>query len=73
MARSVAEAARGAGDIACSIQVVARTAQGTTDGVRQSQNAAEDLARAAQTLQALAGRFRVDGAKLKQKRREREP
>ncbi len=57
MARNVAEAASGAGDIAANVVGVASAAETTTTGVGESQRAAVDLARMSSDLQTLVGRF----------------
>jgi methyl-accepting chemotaxis protein len=58
MARSVAEAADGSGQIAENITGVAAAAQATTAGIADSQIAANELARMATDLQSVVGQFR---------------
>jgi len=57
-ARGLREAARGAGAIAQSIDGVARAARGTSASVADSQQAAGDLARLAEELHSMVGKFR---------------
>jgi methyl-accepting chemotaxis protein len=57
--RSVAEAATGSSEIASNIAGVAAAAATTTEGVTESQRAAEDLARMSGELQQAVARFRV--------------
>ncbi|HEV7896547.1 MAG TPA: methyl-accepting chemotaxis protein [Planosporangium sp.] len=57
--RSVAEAATGSSEIASNIAGVAAAASTTTQGVTESQRAAEELARMSNDLQQAVGRFRV--------------
>ncbi|MEV1287516.1 methyl-accepting chemotaxis protein [Micromonospora sp. NPDC049679] len=57
--RSVSEAATGSTDIASTIAGVATAASATTQGVTESQNAAEELARMSSDLQQVVGHFRV--------------
>ncbi|NJC82491.1 methyl-accepting chemotaxis protein [Planosporangium mesophilum] len=57
--RSVAEAATGSSEIASNIAGVAAAAATTTEGVTESQRAAEELARMSSDLQDVVGRFRV--------------
>jgi methyl-accepting chemotaxis protein len=57
--RSVAEAATGSTEIASNIAGVAAAASTTTQGVTESQQAAEELARMSSDLQQVVGRFRV--------------
>jgi len=62
MARNVTEAARGAATISENIQGVAEAAQSTSTSVGEAQTATEHLARVANQLRDLVGRFRVDAA-----------
>ncbi|NJC67303.1 methyl-accepting chemotaxis protein, partial [Planosporangium flavigriseum] len=57
--RSVAEAATGSTEIATNISGVAAAAATTTEGVTESQRAAEELARMSNELQQAVARFRV--------------
>jgi len=59
MSRSVAEAATGSTEIAANITGVAQAAASTTDGVGDSQRAANDLAQMSAELDALVRRFTV--------------
>ena len=59
MARNVAEAATGSGEIALNITGVAQAASQTTEGVAQSHQAALELARMSGDLQTLVNRFKV--------------
>jgi methyl-accepting chemotaxis protein len=59
MTRNVAEAARGASTISDNIKGVADAAQSTSTTVGESQTATEDLARMANELRDLVGRFKV--------------
>jgi methyl-accepting chemotaxis protein len=54
----VAEAATGAGEIAANITGVATAAEVTTEGVAQSQQAVDELARMSTDLQSAVSRFR---------------
>jgi methyl-accepting chemotaxis protein len=58
MARSVAEAATGSGEIAVNITGVARSAADTGAAAQSTSQAAEELARMAAEMQQLVGRFR---------------
>jgi methyl-accepting chemotaxis protein len=58
MARNVSEAARGSGEITKNISGVAEAAQSTTHGVGDSQKAAEQLAKMANEMRELTGRFK---------------
>ncbi|WP_433384262.1 methyl-accepting chemotaxis protein [Actinoplanes sp. CA-142083] len=58
MNRSVGEAAAGSGEIAQNITGVAEAARLTTEGVQQSQQATEDLARMSAELSGLVSTFR---------------
>ena len=76
--RSVAEAAKGATDIAHNITGVAQSAQDTALGATQTQSAATDLTQMAAALQGMVSRFRIDegdaqegGAFLSRSRAER--
>ncbi|MFY9905654.1 MAG: methyl-accepting chemotaxis protein [Terriglobales bacterium] len=62
MARNVTEAARGAATISENIQGVAEAAQSTSTSVGEAQTATEQLARVANQLRDLVGRFKVDAA-----------
>ncbi|GGQ54573.1 methyl-accepting chemotaxis protein [Couchioplanes azureus] len=57
--RSVAEAANGSTEIAHTIAGVAEAAQSTNEGVTESRRTADELARLAEELQSLVGKFRV--------------
>ena len=59
MARNVTEAARGAATISSNIQGVAEAAQNTSTNVGEAQTATEHLARMANQLRELVGRFKV--------------
>jgi methyl-accepting chemotaxis protein len=59
MARNVTEAARGASTISSNIQGVAEAAQNTSTNVGEAQTATEHLARMANQLRDLVGRFKV--------------
>jgi methyl-accepting chemotaxis protein len=59
MTRNVAEAARGASTISDNIKGVADAAQSTSTTVGESQTATEDLARMANELRDLVGKFKV--------------
>ena len=59
MTRNVAEAARGATTISSNIQGVADAAQSTSTNVGEAQTATEHLARMANQLRDLVGRFKV--------------
>ena len=59
MARNVAEAARGASTISTNIAGVAEAAQSTSTNVGEAQTATEHLARMANQLRGLVGRFRT--------------
>ena len=59
MTRNVAEAARGATTISSNIQGVAEAAQNTSTNVGEAQTATEHLARMANQLRDLVGRFKV--------------
>ena len=61
MTRNVSEAARGASTISENIKGVADAAQSTSTTVGESQTATEDLARMANQLRDLVGRFKVGG------------
>jgi methyl-accepting chemotaxis protein len=56
-ARGLSEAARGAGAIAQSIDGLVRVARGTSASVADSQRAAGDLARLAEELHTMVGKF----------------
>ncbi|MEZ0490980.1 methyl-accepting chemotaxis protein [Kineococcus sp. TBRC 1896] len=58
MSRSVTEAAGGVGEIASTISGVATSVRTTTDGVAQSRQNAEELARMSGELKTLVDRFR---------------
>ncbi|MCX5747137.1 MAG: methyl-accepting chemotaxis protein [Proteobacteria bacterium] len=62
MARNVAQAAVGVQGIATNVQGVAQTAKSTTESANHSQSAAADLARIAQDLTTLVGRFKLADA-----------
>jgi methyl-accepting chemotaxis protein len=62
MSRNVTEATRGGMAIAKSIGDVATAANSTTQGVAQSQEAAAELARMAEELNAVVSKFRLSGA-----------
>lgn len=57
MAQSIQEAAAGTGEIADRLVTVARGAESASAGVRQAQDAADDLARLAGELERLVGQF----------------
>lgn len=57
MGRSAADAARGAGSIAATMAGLSQAAAGTRQGVGDSQRATEDLARLAEQLHAMVGKF----------------
>jgi len=59
MTRNVTEAARGAATISSNIQGVAEAAQNTSTNVGEAQTATEHLARMANQLRELVGRFKV--------------
>jgi methyl-accepting chemotaxis protein len=59
MSRNVTEAARGAATISSNIQGVAEAAQNTSTNVGEAQTATEHLARMANRLRDLVGRFKV--------------
>jgi methyl-accepting chemotaxis protein len=65
MARSVAEAARGATTISSNIKGVADAAQNTSTTVGEAQTATEHLARMANQLRDLVGRFKVGAESAK--------
>jgi methyl-accepting chemotaxis protein len=71
MARNVSEAARGASTISTNIQGVAEAAQNTSTNVVEAQTAAEYLARMANQLRDLVGRFKVGGESAKKPDAER--
>ena len=58
MSRNVTEAARGAATISTNIQGVAEAAQNTSSNVGEAQTATEHLARMANQLRDLVGRFK---------------
>ncbi len=60
MNRNVGDAAEGSGQIATIISGVADAAHATTDGVQQSQAAAEELAQLSAELQRLIAEFIID-------------
>jgi methyl-accepting chemotaxis protein len=62
MSRNVQEAARGASTISSNIQGVAEGAQNTFRNVGEAQTATEHLARMANQLRDLVGRFKVGAA-----------
>ena len=62
MARSVAEAAMGSGDIARNITGVASAAETTHQGVTDAQTAVDELARMSQTLVDAVKTFRLETA-----------
>ncbi len=57
MGQSAAEAARGAGSIAATMTGLSQAAAGTRQGVSDSQQATEAMARLAEQLHAMVGRF----------------
>ena len=59
MARNVSEAARGASTISSNIAGVAEAAQNTSTNVGEAQKATEHLARMANQLRDMVGRFKV--------------
>jgi methyl-accepting chemotaxis protein len=59
MTRNVSEAARGATTISSNIQGVAEAAQNTSTNVGEAQTATEHLAKMANQLRDLVGRFKV--------------
>jgi methyl-accepting chemotaxis protein len=59
MNRGVSEAASGVGEIATGVDTLASAVRLTTEGVADSQHAAEELARMSAELQSLVGTFRV--------------
>jgi methyl-accepting chemotaxis protein len=72
MARNVSEAARGASTISNNISGVAEAAQSTSTNVGEAQTATDHLARMANQLRDLVGRFRI-GARSQTKEEERAP
>jgi methyl-accepting chemotaxis protein len=58
MTRNVSEAARGSGEITKNIAGVAEAAQSTTRGASDSEKAAEQLAKMANEMKELTGRFK---------------
>jgi methyl-accepting chemotaxis protein len=60
MSRSIAEVATGSERIAANIADVASTSERSLTGVRQAESASVEVARTAEDLRALVGRFRVD-------------
>jgi methyl-accepting chemotaxis protein len=66
MTRNVSEAARGASTISDNIKGVAEAAQSTSTTVGESQTATEDLARMANQLRELVGRFKVGDGSMQQ-------
>ncbi len=65
MSRNVTEAARGAATISTNIQGVAEAAQNTSSNVGEAQTATEHLARMANQLRDLVGRFKVGDRRRK--------
>jgi methyl-accepting chemotaxis protein len=65
MTRNVAEAARGAATISSNIQGVAEAAQNTSTNVGEAQTATEHLAKMANQLRDLVGRFKVGAESAK--------
>ncbi|HEY6796093.1 MAG TPA: methyl-accepting chemotaxis protein [Kineosporiaceae bacterium] len=59
MARTVADAAAGAGAIAASIEYVATAAQSSSAGVAEAQRSTEELARLSAQLREVVRRFRL--------------
>jgi methyl-accepting chemotaxis protein len=59
MNRGVSEAATGVGEIAVGVDTLAAAVRLTTEGVADSQHAADELARMSSELQSLVGTFRV--------------
>ncbi|HTS87535.1 MAG TPA: hypothetical protein VMG41_03510, partial [Gemmatimonadales bacterium] len=57
MSRNIGEAARGAGEIASHIATVAQTAQQATASLTDSRVATAELARLAEELHAMVGKF----------------
>jgi methyl-accepting chemotaxis protein len=72
MARNVSEAARGASTISNNISGVAEAAQSTSTNVGEAQTATDHLARMANQLRDLVGRFKI-GAKSQTKQEEHAP
>ncbi len=64
MTRNVSEAARGAATISDNIKGVAEAAQNTSTNVGEAQTATEGLARMANELRDLVGRFKVGPASV---------
>ena len=62
MTRSVANAAKGSGEIAHNIEGVAQAAQGTSHSAQESRRAANELAEMAVQLRGLVGQFKVSSA-----------
>jgi methyl-accepting chemotaxis protein len=62
MSRNVTEAAKGSNEIAENIAGVAQAAQSTSEGAGNSLRASADLAKMADELRALVGRFRYEDA-----------
>jgi methyl-accepting chemotaxis protein len=62
LTRNVADAAKGSGEIARSIEGVAEAARGTSLSAQESQKAADELAGVAAQLHRLVGQFKLDGA-----------
>ena len=65
MTRNVSEAARGATTISSNIQGVAEAAQNTSTNVGEAQTATEHLAKMANQLRDLVGRFKVGAESAK--------
>jgi methyl-accepting chemotaxis protein len=61
MARNVGEAAKGSGEITRNISGVAEAAKSTSHGANDSLKASQALAKMSTELQALVGRFKIDG------------
>jgi len=61
LTRNVADAAKGSGEIARSIEGVAEAARGTSLSAQESQKAADELAGVAAQLHRLVGQFKLDG------------
>jgi methyl-accepting chemotaxis protein len=59
MARSVNEAAGGAGSIAASLEQVAGSARSASEGIAETQRSAGELAQLSAQLRSLVGKFRV--------------
>ena len=57
--RSMAEAARGVGDITQSVSSVATAAQSTTSGATEAQRAAQELSQTAAHLQAVLAKYKL--------------